>query len=115
MADHPEHPARPELLLVGALGDGVGDPPLAQQPTAGRVAVAPVGDQVVGALARPTQPRPGHPDRIQQRFQLGAFMALTGGDHHGQRTAAAIGDQVDLGGEPTPAASQGLVDLGSRP
>jgi site-specific DNA recombinase len=40
-------------LLIRALGDGVGDPPLAQQPTAGGVAVAAVGDQMRGTLARP--------------------------------------------------------------
>jgi hypothetical protein len=43
---HPRRPAtawsapRPSGLLVGALGDGVGDPPLAQQPPAGGGAVA---------------------------------------------------------------------------
>jgi hypothetical protein len=111
----PSAPAGPELLLVGPLRDGVGDPPLAQQPPTRRVAVAPVGDQVSWTLAGPTRPRPGHPNRIEQRFQLGALMALASGDQYGQRTAAAITGQMDLGGEPTPAASQGLVDLGSRP
>jgi hypothetical protein len=47
-------------LLVGPLGDGVGDPPPAQQVPAGGVAVAPVGDQVGGALAgRPDLPGRG--------------------------------------------------------
>jgi hypothetical protein len=40
-------------LLIRPLRDGVGDPALAQQPSAGGVAVAAVGDQVGGALARP--------------------------------------------------------------
>jgi hypothetical protein len=68
------------------------------------------------ALARPTQPAwAGHPDGVQQRLQLGALMALAGGDQHPQRPPAAIGGQMDLGGQPTPAASQGLVSLGTRP
>jgi hypothetical protein len=48
--------AGPGLLLVRALRNGVRDPALAQQPPTGGVAVAPVGDQVGGPLARPTQP-----------------------------------------------------------
>jgi hypothetical protein len=47
----PDAPAGSGGLLIGPLGDGVGDPPLAQQPPAGGVAVAAVGDQVGGALA----------------------------------------------------------------
>ena len=44
------------LLLVGALRDGVGDLPLAEQPPTGAVAVAPIGGQMGRALARPPQP-----------------------------------------------------------
>ena len=47
----PSTPAGSGGLLVGPLGDRVGDPPPAQQPPAGGVAVAPVGDQMRGALA----------------------------------------------------------------
>jgi hypothetical protein len=102
-------------LLVGPLRDGVSDPPLAQQPTTGCVAVAAVGDEMGWSFARATQGRPGHSDGVQQRSQLGALMTLAGGDQHGQRPAAAITSQVDLGGEPTPAAAQCLVSLSSRP
>jgi hypothetical protein len=31
-------------------------------------------------------------------------MALASGDHHGQRPAAAVAGQVQLGGQPTTAA-----------
>ena len=50
--------ARPPraALLVTAGGDGVGDAASAQQPPAGRVAVAPVGDQVPRPLAWPARP-----------------------------------------------------------
>jgi hypothetical protein len=108
----PGAPPGPSLLLVGALGDGVGDPPLAQQPTAGGVAVAPVGDQVRWALARATRRRAGYPDGVQQRAELGALVPLAGGDQCRQRPAAAVAGQVQLGGEPAAAAPQGLVAVG---
>jgi hypothetical protein len=111
----PSAPPGPEGLLVGPLGDGVGDPPLAQQPPTGRVAVAPVSNQVRWTLARPTRSWPGHPDRIQQWFQLGALMALPGGDQHGQWPTVAVTSQVDLGGEPAAAVAQGLVQLSTGP
>jgi hypothetical protein len=111
-----DHPAGPGLLLVGALGDGVGDPPPAQQPPTCRVAVAAVGDQVRGPLARSPRPTGARdPDGIQQRPELGALMALAGGDQNRQWAAVAVAGQVDLGGEPTAATPQCLVGLGSRP
>lgn len=102
----------PSLLLVGTLGDGVGDPPLTEQPSASGVTVAAISNQVRGALARPPPPWPRNPDSVQQRPKLGALMTLTGGYQHGQRPPAPIGGQVDLGGQPAVAASQCLVKLG---
>jgi hypothetical protein len=108
--------AGPGGLLVGALRDGVGDPAAPQRPAAGRVAVAPVGNQVGGALAGPApSTRARDSNGVQQRAQLGALMALTGGDQHPQRPATAIAGQVDLGREPAAATSQRLVILGNRP
>ena len=119
---HPGRPAAPRsaagssLLLVGPLGDGVGDPAPAQHPPAGGVAVAAVGHQVLGPFAGPTRAaRARHPDGVQQRFQLCALMLLAGGDQHPQRSAAAVAGQVDLGGQPAAAVSQCLLGLGSRP
>jgi hypothetical protein len=106
---------RSSCLLVGPLGDRVGDPPPAQQPAAGRVAVAAVGNQVRWTLTGTTRPWPGHPDGIQQRPQLGALVPLAGGDQQPQRPAAAITSQVDLGGEPATATAQCLVRLRTRP
>jgi hypothetical protein len=101
-------------LLVRPLGDGVGNPTPAQQPPAGRIAVAPVGGQMVRALAGPAPPtRPWHPDRIQQPLQLGALVPLPGGQQHRQRPATAVAGQVDLGRQPASTASQRLVGLGS--
>jgi hypothetical protein len=112
----PSAPASPSLLLVGPLGDGVGDPALAQQPAAGGVAVAAVGNQMSWPLAGPPQPSWARdPDGVQQRPQLGALMTLAGGDQHGQRPATAISGQMDLGGEPAPATTQCLIRLSRRP
>ena len=58
---------------------GVRDPAAAQQPPAGRVAVALVGDQVVGALAGPAAPGGSwHADRVKDGLELGAVVALPG-------------------------------------
>jgi hypothetical protein len=108
----PGAPAGSEGLLVGALRDGVGDPPLPQQPPTRGVAVAAVSDQVRRALAWSPRPWPGHSDGIQQWLQLGALMALTGGDQHRQWPTAAVAGQVDLGGQPAATAAEGLVAVG---
>ena len=50
----------------------------------------------------------------QQRLQLGALMALAGGDKHGQRPPAAITGQMELGRQPTAATAQCLVNLTTR-
>jgi hypothetical protein len=99
-------------LLVGPLGDGVGDPPLAQQPAAGTVAVAAVGDQMRRALTRPTRPAwAGDSDGVQQCAELGALVALAGGDQHAERPPAAITGEMELGREPASATAQCLVNL----
>jgi hypothetical protein len=107
--------AGPGLLLVGAFGDGVGDPAPPQQAPAGRIAVAPVSDQVGGALAGPPRSRSGDADGVQQRAELGALMPLAGGDQHRQGPAAAVTSQMQLGRQAAAAAAQCLVGLGSRP
>ena len=108
-------PPGPGGLLVGPLGDGVGDPALAQQPPTGAVAVAAVGDQMRRALARPSCPAwAGDSDGVQQRLQLGALVALAGGDQHPQRAPAAIAGEMELGGEPASATAQCLVNLTTR-
>jgi hypothetical protein len=101
--------------LVGPLGDGVRDPASAQQLPAGGVAVAAVSGQMRWPLAGPTQPAGARdPDGIQQRLELGALMALSGGDHHPKRPPAAIAGQMELGGQPTATTAQCLVGLRSR-
>ena len=87
----PWSPPRPSRPLVRALGDGVGDPALTQQPPTGRIAVAPISGQVGGALAGPTRPAWARdPDGIQQRLQLGALVPLAGSDQHRQWAATTV-------------------------
>ncbi len=47
--------------------------------------------------------------RIEQPFELGTAVALTGGEYHAERAALAVAGEVQLGGEATFAASQRLV------
>jgi hypothetical protein len=95
----PGTPPRPNRLLVPALRNGVSDTTMTQQPTAGAIAVATVGNQMGWALAGPTWSRAEHPDAVQQRSQLGALMALPSSDQHPKRPAT-VTSQVDLGGQP---------------
>ena len=105
----------PGGLLVGPLGDGVGDPPLAQQSPIDAVAGAAVGDQMRRAFARPPCPAwAGDSDGVQERLQLGALVALAGGDQHPQRPPAAIAGEMQLGREPASATAQYLVNLTTR-
>ena len=77
---------------------------------------SPFSDHVVGALAGPpTAAGPWHTDAVQNRLQLGGFMALARGDHDAQHSAASLGGQVDLGGQPTAGASERLVWFSGRP
>src|SRR5688572_23005559 len=102
----------PGGLLVGPLGGGVGDPTTSQQPAAARVAVAPVGDQLLRRLlaVQPIAVRvidfsPQHTPAIgallaehgwESRYVTGQLTAATGlsGDPDGRVLVALTGDQV---------------------
>jgi hypothetical protein len=102
-------PARP-ATLVDTGRDGVGDAAAAQQPPGRLVAVATVGPQVVGPLARSTASVwPGHPDGVQQRLELGRVVSLPGREHDRQGAALAVDGQVQLGGQPAPTMPQRLI------
>ena len=80
----------------------------------------PLGSVGVERMRRPTSSgsgparpaRPWDPDGVQQRPQLGALVALASGDQHPQWPPAAVAGKVELGGQPTAAAAQGLVAVG---
>jgi hypothetical protein len=90
-------------LLVLVLGNRVADPTPAQQPPAPRVAVALVGQDMIGPLTRPADPaRTWDSDAVQDGLEFGAVVALALGDHDAQRPPATLAAQVQLGGQPAP-------------
>jgi hypothetical protein len=49
------------------------------------------------------------PNAVHYRLELRAIAALAGGQHDRQRPLATLDRQVQLAGQPTPRASQGVV------
>ncbi len=93
--------ARASLLavagLVSGLGDHGGDAAGAQVR-----AVPPGGVRLVTAQRVRSRPRsagsePGHPQRAQQRQQLGGVAGLAGRDRNDERPAATVNQRVRLG------------------
>lgn len=84
--------------MIASLGDGVRDTPTPQEPSVGIVAVAPIGQEVIGTFAwTPRTSLPTrYPDRIEHRPQLSALVALTFGDQDRKRPALAVTGEVDL-------------------
>ena len=102
-------PACSALALIGPLGDGVGDAATAEQPPARWVAVAAIGNEMLGALAGSTSSGgPGDADGVQDGCKLGAVVALAWGEDHAQGPAAAVAGQVNFGGQPTPGPAERL-------
>jgi hypothetical protein len=99
------------LFLVFALGDGVGDAAPAQQLATTLKAVAPVGDNMMRALARPARATCGarHTYLIEKSLKLRAAVALSGCHDYRERAALAVAGEVHLGGESASAASQSLI------
>jgi hypothetical protein len=96
--------------LIAALGNGVRDVPLAQEPPTARVAVAFVSDDAIRPSARPSPPTgAGHADALKHGCQLGAVMALSWGDHDRERPSRAVAGQMELGRQPAAAAPEPFV------
>lgn len=102
-------PARAGYLVILLFRDDVADAASSQVGTDGAVAVRLVRAEAVRASARAAEPGAGHANLVHDRFELSAVRPLSGGDCEGQRAAAAIGAQVDLGGEPAAGAAQTLA------
>lgn len=102
--------ALPPLVL--ALGDEMGDAAAAEQLPARWEAVTPIEEQAVRPFTRAT-PGPPHPHRVEDWFELGAIMPLTGGQDEPQEPPAAVKRQVQLGAEAAAAPAEGFV--GKRP
>jgi len=104
-------PRSPLRLLVASLGNRVRDLPLAQQSATARVAIAFVGDDAVWARPWPsTSSRAWDMDAAQHRFQLGTIVAVARRDHDRERSPLPVTGQMKLGGEPSTAPSESLVD-----
>src|SRR5262249_39919241 len=101
---------RPLRPLVASLGEGVLDLPLSQQAPTARIAVALVGNEAVGARAwPPASTSAWNPDALQDGDQLGTVMTLSRGNYNGERPSLAVTGKMELGGQPSTAASEPFV------
>jgi hypothetical protein len=66
---------------------------------------------VVRAGAGPSDSGAGHGDLFQHAFELGAVTVVTGSQDEGDGLASSVGDEMDLGGEPSAGTSQAFADL----
>jgi hypothetical protein len=99
--------------LILPFGNDVADLAAPQQRTAAGIAVAFVQAQDSGSL--PGSPPPSwHADRIQDRLQFTTVMALAFRDVQRQRSPAPVAHEVQLAGEPAPAASQPFAGCRSK-
>jgi hypothetical protein len=101
--------AETQRLLAGvlhALGDGVFDTLRFEQPSADPVGVAPVGDEVLGALFLQNGSR--------YDFELGALVALNRADIDRERPSPPISREVNLVEIP-PLVTQSPVSRASYP
>ncbi|NYD51630.1 hypothetical protein BJY14_007736 [Actinomadura luteofluorescens] len=97
--------------LVAAFGDGVRDAPPAQLVADDAGGVALVGDQVPGPGARSARPGPRDGDGFDDLDQPGAVVDVAGGEGEGQRQAAPVAGQVDLGGQSAAGSPERLPEF----
>lgn len=98
--------AGPVALLVGPLGNGVGDaaPP---QPGGYRArAVALVAQHMSGPQPGPSRPEAGHPNRLHHGGELRAVVRVAARQHEAERAPQGIAGQMDLAGQTAPGASE---------
>src|SRR5204863_9080971 len=84
------------------------DAAAAQVGTVGRGRVGLVTHRGAGPGAGPPGAPAGDLDLIEQRDELGAVAVLAGGEDPGDRPAAPVSRQVDLGGQAAAGAAQRL-------
>lgn len=95
--------------LVALLRDRAADAALAQVGTVRAGAVRLVGANLVRPGTRTARPEPRHPDTAQDHLELRGVTALSGRDHQRHRLLGLLDRQVQLGGQPTPGASETVV------
>ena len=97
-------PTPTALALVVRFGDSVRDAPAPKQPTAGREAVAPVGDEAFGPLAWTAFTCAWHLGGVEHLLKLRAFVALTRRYHDRERTTSPVAGEVQLRAQPATAS-----------
>lgn len=89
--------AGPAALLVGPLGNGVGDA-APTQPGAYRAgAVALVAQHLSGSQPGPSRPEAGHPDRLHHGGELRAVVRVAARQHEAERAPQGIAGQAAPG------------------
>jgi hypothetical protein len=102
--DHPAHLAQPATVSDAASRDQGLDAPLPQQAAVLVEVVATVGIEVPGlAAGTPPQTRDRR-DGVKERQELGDVVSVSAGEGDGERSSAAVDDQMVLG------AGAGAVD-----
>jgi hypothetical protein len=99
---------RPAPPLIAQPWNGVPDAPASAEGPVTSARIPLVTRHPVGPYSRPATPTPLHLPLAQQLFKDRGLVPLAGGNHDGQRLAAALGSEVHLGAQAAPAASQGL-------
>src|SRR3954469_24709861 len=95
--------------LVGLARDGDPDAAAAAHLADGPTAVALVAGYALGAHARPPAAGPPHRALGQQLREHRRLVGLAGREPHGHRLPAALGAEMDLGGEAALAAAERLL------
>ncbi|BDM74834.1 hypothetical protein HEK616_83210 (plasmid) [Streptomyces nigrescens] len=95
--------------MVLLLRDRVPDAALTQIGADLAVAVRLVSAHAVRGAAGAPEPRAGNADLVPDRLELGAVRPLPRCDEQGQRAAAALRGNMDLGRQPATGAAEGLT------
>jgi hypothetical protein len=96
--------------LVASLWNGMRDLSPPQQMATARIAIALVGDEVIGAGPwSPISAGAWDPNAVQDRLELRTVMALSWADHNSERSPAAVTGEMELRGQPATAASKPFV------
>ena len=99
--DNPAEAAQAGAVLGCAAGDYWFDPALAELAPVASEVVAAIGDELIGAAARPAD-GPAHGRYpVDERDHLGDIVAVAAGEGEGERDAALVDDQVVLGAQPS--------------
>src|SRR5215217_1042085 len=105
-----ERPIKRAAAALGSLArDGDPDAAPAARLADGPTAVAFVAGHPLGAPARPPAAGPPHRALRQQLREHRRLVGLSGCEHHGQRLAAALGAEMDLGGQPALPPAERLL------